>query len=94
MKKALVCAALAGVFSAGVAMNSQAVDTVSKEKCYGIAKAGKNDCKSADASHSCAGHSTTDSNPNDWSFVEKGKCEGMGGKLEAPKADVKKEEKK
>lgn len=90
MKKAIVCAALAGIFSAGVAMNSQAADAAGKEKCYGIAKAGKNDCKSADASHSCAGHSTADSNPNDWNFVEQGKCQGLGGKTEAPKAADKK----
>ena len=50
----------------------------SKEKCYGVAKAGKNDC--ASASHSCAGHSTVDNAPTEWKYVPKGECEKMGGK--------------
>lgn len=89
IKKTIVCAALAGVFSAGVALSSQAADNAGKEKCFGIAKAGKNDCKAADGSHSCAGHATADNSPVEWNFVEKGKCEGMGGKMEAAKADDK-----
>ena len=32
-----------------------ASDLPGKEKCYGIAKAGKNDCAAANGSHSCAG---------------------------------------
>jgi uncharacterized membrane protein len=52
------------------------------EKCYGIAKAGENDCKSLNGSHSCAGDATTiDNDPNNWKAVPKGKCAKMGGKL-------------
>lgn len=84
MNKTLLCAALAGVIAAGAATAVQAADKNSgKEKCYGIAKAGKNDCKTASGSHSCAGHSTKDNDPAEWNFVEKGKCEGMGGSVEA-----------
>ena len=36
------------------------------EKCYGIARAGHNDC--AAGAHSCAGHATRDNDPA--SFVE------------------------
>lgn len=50
-----------------------------KEKCYGIAKAGKNACASKDGSHSCAGMAKVDNDPNEWVFVPKGKCEEMGG---------------
>ena len=84
MNKALLTAALAGVFAAGVAMSANAEDKAAgaeKEKCYGIAKAGKNDCKSSTGSHSCAGMAKVDNDANEWKFVEKGACEKEGGKL-------------
>ena len=87
MKKTILCAALAGIFSAGVAMNAEAI-SAEKEKCYGIAKAGKNDCAAADGSHSCAGHATTDNSPVEWKAVPKGECTGMKGTL-APGGDMK-----
>jgi uncharacterized membrane protein len=43
------------------------------EKCYGIAKAGQNDC-SAGAGTSCAGTSTRDYQGNAWKLVKKGTC--------------------
>jgi len=53
----------------------------SKEKCYGIAKAGKNDCGSKSVKHSCAGQSKIDNDPLDFKLEPKGTCEKMGGKL-------------
>ena len=51
-----------------------------KEKCYGIAKAGKNDCQTAKSS--CAGTSKKDAQPDAWVSVPKGACEKIiGGKL-------------
>ncbi|EMD84611.1 DUF2282 domain-containing protein [Pacificimonas flava] len=44
------------------------------EKCYGVAKAGENDC-SAGPGTSCAGTSTTDYQGNAWTLVKKGSCE-------------------
>jgi uncharacterized membrane protein len=52
-----------------------------KEKCYGIAKAGQNDCANATGTHSCAGQSKVDNDPNEWKFVAAGTCTKMGGKL-------------
>jgi len=49
-----------------------------KEKCSGIADAGKNDC--ATAKHSCQGQAKMDKDPTDWKYVPKGQCEKMGGK--------------
>ena len=43
------------------------------EKCYGVAKAGKNDCK-AGAGTSCAGTSRTDYQGNAWKLVKAGTC--------------------
>jgi uncharacterized membrane protein len=71
-----VCAATAGTASAAAASD--------KEKCYGIAKAGQNDCASANGSHSCAGQSKTDGGAAEWKFVAKGTCEKAGGKTTAP----------
>lgn len=43
------------------------------EKCYGIARAGKNDCK-AGAGTSCAGTSNVDYQGNAWKLVKAGTC--------------------
>ena len=56
-----------------------------KDKCFGVVKAGHNDCASASGSHSCAGTATKDNDPGDWKYVEKGTCETMGGMMMAPK---------
>ena len=53
-----------------------------KEKCTGVAEAGKNDC--ATAAHSCAGQAKTDKDPGEWKYVPKGECEKMGGKVVVP----------
>ena len=88
MNKLLLSAALAGVMAAGVvATAAQAADAPTKVKCYGIAKAGKNDCKSATGSHSCQGHASKDNDPGDWNFVaDKAACEAAKGTTEAPKS--------
>ncbi len=44
-----------------------------KEKCYGVAKAGKNDC-AAGPGTSCQGTSTTDYQGNAWKYVDAGTC--------------------
>ena len=44
------------------------------EKCYGVAKAGENDC-AAGPGTSCAGTSTRDYQGNAWKLVKKGTCE-------------------
>lgn len=85
MNKTLLTAALAGVLAAGFVTTATAADAPAKDKCYGIAKAGKNDCKALNGSHSCAGHATKDNDANDWKFVDKGTCEKAGGKLESGK---------
>ena len=45
-----------------------------KEKCFGVALKGKNDCK-AGAGTTCAGTSKIDHQGNAWSLVPKGTCE-------------------
>ena len=53
-----------------------------EDKCYGVAKAGKNDC--AANGHSCAGQAKTDNDPNEWKHMSKDDCAKAGGKTEAP----------
>lgn len=55
------------------------------EKCYGIAKAGKNDCAST-GNNSCAGTSRADADPRAWIFVPAGYCERIVGGSLQPKA--------
>jgi uncharacterized membrane protein len=77
-QKTLVAAAVAGLFALGAA---GAVVAQDQEKCWGVAKAGKNDCGSNKTSHSCAGQSKADYDPNDFKAVKAGTCVEMGGSL-------------
>jgi uncharacterized membrane protein len=89
---ALIHTALTGLLaaglSAGIATSAVAAD---KEKCFGIAKKGQNDCGTA--KHACAGEAAADNLPEEWKYVAKGTCEQVGGKLSAGKADEKDKEK-
>lgn len=54
------------------------------EKCFGIAKAGQNDC--ATANGSCAGTSAQDGQKDAFIYVPKGSCEKIvGGSLKSEK---------
>ncbi len=69
---------IAGAITAAVSSVAMVTPTLAaeKEKCYGVAKAGENDCK-AGAGTSCQGTSTVDFQGNAWSFVPKGTCESI-----------------
>ena len=54
------------------------------EKCYGVAKAGLNDCQTA--THSCAGTSTKNMDPASWIYVPAGTCAKLTGGSSEPKA--------
>jgi uncharacterized membrane protein len=84
-RQALLATAFATVCLANVGM-AHAADA-EKDKCFGIAKAGQNDCATASGSHSCAGQSKMDNGADDWKYVTKGTCEKMGGKLMAAKME-------
>jgi uncharacterized membrane protein len=81
-RHAMLAAALASVCAAGAvsAANEPAQGTEpEQEKCFGVAKAGQNDCSSA--THGCAGQAKADNEPGEWKFVAKGTCKKLGGKL-------------
>jgi uncharacterized membrane protein len=54
------------------------------EKCYGVVKAGLNDCQTS--THSCAGTSTTDNQADAWLYVPAGTCSKLTGGSDKPKA--------
>lgn len=86
-RQALIATALTAICAANlgtaVAASHAAAPAAEKEKCFGVAKAGQNDCASTTGAHSCAGQSKKDNDPTEWKFVAKGSCEKMGGKLAA-----------
>ena len=54
------------------------------EKCYGVAKAGKNDCETRMSS--CAGTSKRDAQKDAWIYVPKGACDKVVNGTRQPKA--------
>lgn len=86
----LIRSAVAGLLAAGLLAGAATANAAEpdKEKCFGVAKAGQNDCGSKYSKHSCAGQSKMDNDPNDFKLVPKGSCETMGGKLR-PEGDAK-----
>ena len=84
-KTSLIAAAIGGlvVLSGSVAFAADDGKAAATEKCYGVAKAGKNDC--AGAAHSCQGQSKgKDGDAREWVKLPKGTCERLvGGMLTA-----------
>lgn len=72
----------AGGTSAKSESAAQTTEVAAKEKCFGIALAGQNDC-AAGPGTSCAGTSTVDYQGNAWKYVDKDACETQGGSLTA-----------
>lgn len=84
-KQTLIQSALASMLALGLASSPALAADDAKEKCFGVAKAGANDCASANGSHACAGQAKKDNDANEWKYVAKGSCEKMGGKPSAAK---------
>jgi uncharacterized membrane protein len=77
----LIASALATAVAFTAMPAAQAQET---EQCFGIAKAGKNDCKAG--AHECAGHATMDADPQSFVVVPAGTCEKIVGGSLTPKA--------
>jgi uncharacterized membrane protein len=89
-RHALIAAALATVCAQAAAQDQMGAPKADQEACYGVAKAGQNDCGTA--THGCAGVAKVDKDPNEWKYVAKGSCTKLGGSLEAGKAEPAKAE--
>lgn len=85
-KDTLVKAVMTLFFSMAVTtvVNADDTSTQKTEKCYGVVKAGMNDCATATAS--CAGSATKDNQPDAFIFTPTGLCQKLvGGHLNAEK---------
>ena len=81
-RHALIAAALAVLSVSETALAADAGSD--KEKCFGIAKAGQNDCASVMGTHSCAGQAKKDMDPTEWKYTAKGGCAKAGGTTAMP----------
>ena len=86
LSKIVLASAAAGALALPVALNAQAGPAAKPdfkfEKCYGVVKAGKNDCQTATSS--CAGTSKRDQQVDAWIYLPTGTCDKIaGGKTEA-----------
>jgi uncharacterized membrane protein len=80
----ILASAVAGLLAAAVSLSSVAADKPKVEKCYGISKAGQNDCQTANSA--CAATAKADAQKDAWLYVIKGTCEKIvGGSLKPNK---------
>ena len=79
--RSILSAAISSLLLLGLASgNVQAAEKkAGMEKCFGIAKAGMNDCTGKKSSHSCAGQATKDHDPTAYLIVPKGTCDKIAG---------------
>ena len=84
---AMIAAAAATLLSTLLVSTPAAAQA--KEKCYGIAAAGQNDCANLSGSHSCAGQSKAANDAGEWKYVAKGTCASLKG-MTAEQAKAKK----
>ena len=75
-KKLIMQSALLGVLAIGVTATAPVL-AADKEKCYGVAKKGQNDCGAP--GHACAGQAKKDGDPNEWVYVPAGTCDKLVG---------------
>jgi len=75
-RNVVVTAAIGSLFALG-SLTATAADKAPVEKCFGIVKAGKNDCQTAVSA--CAGTATKDGQKDAWIYVPKGTCDKIVG---------------
>lgn len=78
-QRVLSAALTAALATAAVSSVALATD---KEKCFGIALAGQNDCANITGTHDCAGKAQKDNDLSEWKYVTKGTCKSLGGRSE------------
>lgn len=81
----MVLAAVTALAFSAAAINTASAQSGPKEKCFGVAMAGQNDC-AAGPGTTCAGTSKVDWQGNAWKLVNNGSCAKMGGSLQAASA--------
>jgi uncharacterized membrane protein len=87
-KRVFIASTLAAAVAAPSLVSAQTpapTPSFKAEKCYGLAKAGKNDCAST-GNNSCAGTSKVNADPKAWIYVPEGYCERIVSGSKTPKA--------
>jgi uncharacterized membrane protein len=84
-RNTMLATAVAGLMAISASALATEPDHADQQKCYGVAKAGQNDCASSSGSHACAGQAKADNSPMDWKYVANGTCDAIGGKTEPAK---------
>jgi uncharacterized membrane protein len=87
--KLFLSSVIGGVLAlAGQAQAAGLVQCAEQERCYGVSKAGKNDCSTATSA--CSGTAKQDFQKDAWVYVPKGTCLKLaGGALEPAKPGTK-----
>jgi len=75
-RNVMITTAIGSLFALG-SLGATAAEKAPVEKCYGVVKAGKNDCQTAVSA--CAGTATKDSQKDAWIYLPKGSCEKIVG---------------
>jgi uncharacterized membrane protein len=78
-QRQMITTAAASLMTLAMLTSPAMAQDAAKEKCFGIAKAGQNDCANLSGSHSCAGQSKVDNDKGEWKYVAAGTCKTMGG---------------
>ena len=76
-QRAMIAAAAASLMS--LTFVSAPALAQEKEKCFGIAKAGQNDCANLAGTHTCAGQAKVSNDKGEWKYVAKGTCKELKG---------------
>jgi len=78
-QRTFIATTAAALLTGLLATQSMTANAQAKEKCYGIAAAGQNDCANLAGTHSCAGQSKVSNDAGEWKYVAKGECKNMKG---------------
>lgn len=78
-QRTMITTAAASLMSLALLSSPALAQNAAKEKCFGIAKAGQNDCANLAGTHSCAGQAKVDNDKGEWKYVAAGTCKTMGG---------------
>jgi uncharacterized membrane protein len=79
----LTISAIGSLLAFGAFASTAMAADAAQQKCYGVAKAGKNDC--AGAAHACAGQSKKDGGGKEFVSLPSGTCERLVGGSLTPK---------
>lgn len=75
LKKKFIASMIIG--SAAIAVMPAQGFAADMEKCYGVVKAGKNDCADSKGMHSCAGSAKVSGEKSEWILLPSGTCDRL-----------------